>query len=62
MEHKNKLEALNQQSLEKIEEFVKSKSNLKEEDHIKLTEAKHKWQSSWTEFMDILMYLENLEI
>ena len=62
MEHKNKLEELNKQSLEKIEELLQSKSNLKAEDHERLNLAKHKWQSSWSEFMDILMYLETLEI
>ena len=28
----------------------------------KLNAAKNKWQSSWTDFMDVLMYLETLEI
>ena len=62
MEHKNKLEELNKQSLEKIEELLKSKSELKAEDYERLTKAKHKWQDSWTEFMNIVMYLETLEI
>ncbi len=62
MEHKKTLEDLNKQSLEKIDEYLRSKSNLKEEDHEKINQAKHKWQHSWAEFMDILMYLETLEI
>lgn len=63
MEHKKILEDLNKQSLEKIEEYMKSKGDkLKQEEHNKLNEAKDKWQSSWNDFMDILMYLERIEI
>lgn len=62
MEHKKELEELNKRSLEKIDEYLKSKANLNQEHHEKLNEAKKKWQTSWTDFMDILMYLETLEI
>ena len=63
MEHKKILEDLNKQSLEKIEEYMKSKGDkLRLEEHDKLNEAKDKWQSSWNDFMDILMYLERIEI
>ena len=63
MEHEKILEDLNKQSLEKIEEYMKSKGDkLKQEEHNKLNEAKDKWQSSWNDFMDILMYLERIEI
>jgi hypothetical protein len=62
METKHELEALNKKSLEKIDEYLKSKENLGQEHHEKLSEAKEKWQSSWTDFMDILLYLETLEI
>ncbi|HEY5406430.1 MAG TPA: hypothetical protein VIJ92_05055 [Ginsengibacter sp.] len=62
MEHTKELEALNKKSLEKIDEYVKSKSNLDPEHNEKLNEAKSKWQSSWTDFMDVLMYLETLEL
>ena len=62
MEHKKSLEELHQQSLEKIDEYVKNNPKFKEEHHEKLNEAKTKWQSSWNEFMDVLMYLETLEI
>ena len=61
MEHTKLLEDLNKQSLEKIEEYLKTK-NLKDEHREKFHEAKNKWQSSWTDFMDVLMYLERLEI
>ncbi|MEO8764874.1 MAG: hypothetical protein ABI416_11330 [Ginsengibacter sp.] len=62
MEHTQELEALNKQSLEKIDAYLKNKGNLGEEHHEKLNEAKKKWQSSWTDFMDVLVYLETLEI
>ena len=61
MEHKQLLEDLNKQALEKIEEYLKKKE-LKDEHRDKLHEAKTRWQSSWTDFMDVLMYLETLEI
>ena len=62
MEHKKELEELNKKSLEKIDEYLKTKENLGEEHHEKLNDAKEKWQSSWIDFMDVLMYLERLEI
>jgi len=62
MEHKKELDDLNKKSLEKIDEYLKSKKNLDQEHHEKLNAAKNKWQSSWTDFMNILMYLETLEI
>lgn len=62
MEHKKQLEELNKKSLEKIDEYLKSKKNIDAENHERLQKAKEKWQSSWTDFMDILMYLETLEI
>ena len=62
MEHKKELHDLNTKSLEKLDEYLKTKSNLPQEHHDKLSEAKNKWQSSWSEFMDVLMYLETLEI
>jgi hypothetical protein len=62
MEHTKELEDLNKKSLEKIDEYLKTKENLGEEHHAKLIDAKKKWQSSWTDFMDVLMYLETLEI
>ena len=55
-------EDIHQQSLEKIEAYLKSKGNLKQEHHEKIDEAKSKWQNSWNDFMDVLMYLETIEI
>ena len=62
MEHQKELEELNKKSLEKFDEYLKTKKNLDNEHHEKLDEAKKKWQTSWTDFMDVLMYLETLEI
>ncbi len=63
MEHKKLLDDLNKQSLEKIEEYVKLKGDkLRNDQHEKLNEAKDKWQSSWSDFMDVLMYLERIEL
>ncbi|HSQ44572.1 MAG TPA: hypothetical protein VLM16_06220 [Ginsengibacter sp.] len=62
MEHKKELEELNKRSLEKIDEYLKTKGKLDKDHHEKLNAAKHKWQSSWTDLMDVLMYLETLEI
>jgi hypothetical protein len=62
MEHKKELDELHKKSLDKIDEYIKTKKNLGEEHHEKLTEAKKNWQTSWTGLMDVLMYLETLEI
>jgi hypothetical protein len=62
MEHKERLEELNRQTLEKLHEYAKQKENLGDEHHQKLQDAKNEWQSSWTKLMDVLMVLEKLEI
>ncbi len=62
MEHKKELDELHQKSLDKIDEYLKSKNNFGKEHLEKLTDAKKKWQSSWSDLMDVLMYLETLEI
>lgn len=61
MEHKKELEELNKKSLEKFEEYLRKK-NIGKEHQEKIEEAKNKWQSSHTDFMNFLMYLETLEI
>ncbi|MDP4264269.1 MAG: hypothetical protein Q8941_17195 [Bacteroidota bacterium] len=62
MEHKKKLEELNKESLQKLEDYVKTKGELKGEDHEKLHRAKDEWQTAWRKLMDALMVLERLEI
>ena len=62
MEHKEKLEELNKVSLEKAEEYLKSKGEIEQEHHEKISEAKKEWQASWNKFLEVLMVLEKLEI
>jgi hypothetical protein len=62
MEHIIELDELNKKSLQKIDEYLNTKDNLGKEHHAKLDDAKNKWQSSWTDMMDVLMYLETIEI
>lgn len=62
MEHKKDLEELNKKSLARIDEYLKTKKNFGKEHHEKLNDAKKKWQSSWSDLMDVLMYLETVEI
>ncbi len=61
MEHKKKLEDLNRESLQKFEEWVKTKG-LKAEDHATIHKAKDDWQVAWNKFMETLIVLEQLEI
>ena len=62
MEHKEKLEELNKESLQKLEDYVKAKKELKEEDHAKLHTAKEEWQEAWNKVVEVLMVLERIEI
>ena len=62
MEHKNKLEELNKETLQKLEDYVKMKSSLKEEHHEQLKTARQEWQLAWSKLMEILTVLERIEI
>jgi hypothetical protein len=62
MEHKKRLEELNTESLEKLEEYLKTKEIIVEEDHEKVRKAKEEWQIAWNKLMEALMVLERLEI
>ncbi len=62
MEHTKELEDLHKKSQEKIDEYLKTKQTLDKGHHEKLEDARKKWQSSWADFMDVLTYLETLEI
>jgi hypothetical protein len=62
MEHKKELDELHKKSLDKIDEYLSTKKKLSEEHQEKLKEAKNKWQDSWLELKQFLMYLETLEI
>jgi hypothetical protein len=62
MEHKKKLEELNTESLQKLDDYLKTKGTLKEEHHKKLHEAKEEWQVAWNKLMEALLILERIEI
>lgn len=62
MEHTKRLEELNKESLERLEEYMKTKGAAGEEQHKKIDAAKDKWQASWNEFLETLVVLEKLEI
>jgi ribosomal protein L11 methylase PrmA len=62
MEHTKQMEELNKASLEKLEEFMKTKQEADPEHHEKVASAKEKWQAAWNEFLETLLVLERLEI
>ena len=62
MEHKKRLEELNNESLQKLEEYLKTKQVLTEDHHDKVKMAKEEWQAAWNKLMEALMVLERLEI
>ena len=61
MENKNELDELNKQKLEKIEEYIRTKK-IGAEQKQKLDDAHNTWQEAWAKYMDVLMYLETLEL
>lgn len=62
MEHKKRLEELNKESLEKLEEYLKTKETLLQVDREKVHKSKEEWQAAWGKLMEALMVLERLEI
>lgn len=62
MEQQKKLEELNQETLKKLDEYVETKSPLKEEHHEELHKAKAEWQAAWIKLREVLMVLERLEL
>jgi hypothetical protein len=62
MEHKKRLEELNQRSLEEFENYLQTKSEIKDEHHEKIKQAKDEWQVAWNKFLETLLVLERLEI
>jgi hypothetical protein len=62
MENKKKLEELNKEALNKLEEYINSKGPVTDEHQEKIGTAKEKWQAAWNEFLETLMVLERLEI
>lgn len=62
MDHKEKLEELNRETLKHFEDYLKSKGQLKEGEHLQVVKAQEEWQTSWNKFMETLMVLERLEL
>jgi hypothetical protein len=61
-DHKKSLDELNKQSLKKFEEFLKNRSDLKEGQHEKITQAKKEWQEAWQKLVDVATVLDSFEI
>lgn len=62
MEHRKRLEELNKEALEKLEEYMRSKPTAETAHQEKIKTAKDKWQVAWNEFLESLLVLERLEI
>jgi len=62
MDHKQKLDELNKESLKQFEEYLKSRGQLKDDEHLKIVKAREDWQTAWNKFMETVMVLERLEI
>lgn len=62
MDHRQKLEELHQQALDKFQEYEKLKDKLDKDQHQQLQDAKGEWQTAWNKLRDVLMVLERLEI
>ena len=62
MEQKQRLEELNKETLQKLDEYMKTKGEAGAGHHEKIIAAKDKWQKAWNEFLETLLVLEKLEI
>ena len=62
MEPKKRLEELNKETLEKLDEYMKAKGEAGAAHHETIGAAKDKWQQAWNEFLETLLVLEKLEI
>ena len=62
MDPKQKLDELNKETVKQFEEYLKSKGQLKDDEHLKVVKAREDWQTAWNKFMETLMVLERLEI
>ena len=62
MGNKKKLEELHKKSVQRVDNYVKKKGKLKDENHEKLQQAKDEWQKAWAKLMDALIVLERIEI
>ncbi len=62
MDHKQKLEDLNKETILQLEEYLKSKGKLKEDEHLRVVRAREDWQTAWNKVMEALIVLEKLEL
>lgn len=62
MDHKIKLEELNKEALEKLENYMKEKGSGVNEERENVHSAKDEWQLAWNKLMETLLVLEKLEI
>jgi hypothetical protein len=62
MEHTKRLEELNSESLQNLEEYLKTKEGVKEDEYEKIHTAKEEWQAAWIKIREVLMALERIEI
>lgn len=61
-DHKKSLDELNKQSLEKFEEYLKTRNDIKAGQHEKITQAKKEWQAAYQKLVDIATVLDSFEI
>lgn len=61
MQQRKELEELYRQKKEKIDAYIKAK-NINSEDKKKHDEALSNWEKAWAKYMDVIVYLEGLEI
>jgi galactokinase/mevalonate kinase-like predicted kinase len=61
-DHKKSLDELNKQSLEKFEEYLKDRSDIKKDQHDKINQAKKEWQEAYQKLVDVAMVLDSFEI
>ena len=62
MEPTKHFEDLHKATLEKLDDYMKSKASQDPEQHAKINVAKDKWQLAWNDFLETLVVLEKLEI
>jgi len=61
-DHKKSLDELNKQSLAKFEEYLKTRNNLKADQHEKIDQAKKEWQEAYQKLVNVATVLDSFEI
>jgi CRISPR/Cas system-associated protein Cas10 (large subunit of type III CRISPR-Cas system) len=60
MDTKNKLNDLNREALEKVENYIKEKGIEGLGHHDKIYNAKEEWQLAWNKLMETMLILEKI--